>query len=166
MAQITLKGNPINTRGDLPAVGSAAPTFSLTNGDLAEVALDDFKGKKVILNIFPSIDTPVCAMSVKKFNEEAASKDDVVVLCISKDLPFAHKRFCGAEGVENVQPLSELRDTKFGEDYGVQMVDGPLATLFARAIVVVDGEGKVTHTELVPEIAEEPDYNAALEAVS
>ena len=165
MATVTLGGNPTKTSGELPSVGSPAPDFSLTKTDLANVSLKDFAGKKVILNIFPSIDTSVCAASVKKFNSEAANVDNTVVLCVSKDLPFAHQRFCGAEGIENVTPLSEMRNSDFGSSYGVRIEDGPLAGVFARSIVVIDESGKVTHTQLVTEIKEEPDYEAALAAV-
>ncbi len=166
MAQITLKGNAINTVGELPGVGSQAPDFTLTSTDLSEVSLKDYSGKKVILNIFPSLDTPVCANSVRKFNAEASSLDNTVVLCISLDLPFAHKRFCTTEGLENVTALSELRQRKFGEDYGVRIADGPLAGVFSRAIVVVDETGKVVYTEQVPEITQEPDYEKALKSIS
>lgn len=165
MAETKLGGNPVHTSGDLPAVGSQAPDFSLTKTDLSDVSLGDYAGKKVILNIFPSIDTDVCAASVRKFNSEAAALDDTVVLAVSKDLPFAHKRFCGAEGIDKVVSVSELRNTDFGPAYGVRLEDGPLAGLFARSIVVVDGAGKVVHTQLVHEIKEEPDYAAALKAV-
>jgi len=164
MASITLKGNPINTNGDLPKVGAAAPAFSLTKVDLSDVGLDAFAGKTVVLNIFPSIDTPVCAASVRRFNAEVNKLADTVVLCASADLPFAHKRFCGAEGLDNVLSVSDLRDKGFGERYGVKVVDGPLAGLLARAVVVIKG-GKVTYTQLVPEIAEEPNYDAAIAAV-
>lgn len=166
MAQITLKGNAINTIGDLPAVGSQAPDFSLTNTDLADISLKDYSGKNVILNIFPSLDTPVCANSVRKFNSEASNLSNTVVLCISVDLPFAHKRFCTTEGLENVVALSELRKRQFGEDYGVRIADGPLAGVFSRAIVVVDASGKVTYTEQVPEITQEPDYDKALQSIA
>ena len=162
MADITLKGNPIHTSGDLPAAGSAAPDFQLVDGNLATKGLGDFSGTK-ILNIFPSVDTPVCATSIRKFNEQAASKDGVSVLCISADLPFAQQRFCGAEGIEGVVSLSNFRDSDFGNDYGVTITDGPLAGLLARAVVVVDENGTITHSELVPEIAQEPDYAAALD---
>lgn len=165
MAQITLQGNPIETIGSLPAVGSAAPAFTLTNADLADVSLGDFAGKTLVLNIFPSIDTPVCADSVRKFNQAAASKDNVEVLCISADLPFALSRFCGAEGLDNVVTLSSFRSADFGKDYGAVITTGPLAGLMSRAIVVVDGSGKVSYTEQVPEIAQEPDYDAALNAL-
>lgn len=162
MAQITLRGNPINTVGELPSVGSSAPAFSLTGGDLGAVSSEQFRGKPVVLNIFPSVDTPVCATSVRTFNERAAGSGATVV-CVSKDLPFAFARFCGAEGIENVTTASAFRDS-FGEDYGVTIADGPMAGLLARAIVVVGADGNVTYTELVPEIGQEPDYDAALAA--
>lgn len=162
MAQITLRGNPINTVGELPAVGSKAPPFSLTGGDLAALGSEQFGGKPVVLNIFPSIDTPVCATSVRTFNERAA-KGGATVLNVSKDLPFAQARFCGAEGIENVKTASAFRDS-FGEDYGVTLRDGPMAGLLARAIVVIGADGNVAYTELVPEIAQEPNYDAALAA--
>lgn len=162
MATITLKGTPWHTNGELPKVGQKAPSFKLTKNDLTEVTLADFSGKKVVLNIFPSIDTPVCATSVRKFNERAASLKNAVVLCVSKDLPFAQKRFCGSEGIEKVISVSAFRDETFGKSYGVQITDGPLAGLFARAVVVVDETGKVAYTELVPEIAQEPNYEACL----
>ncbi len=163
MAQITLRGNSINTVGELPAVGSPAPAFSLTGADLGAVTNEQFSGKSVLLNIFPSVDTPVCAMSVRKFNERAAGTD-VTVVNVSKDLPFAQKRFCGAEGIENVTTASAFRDS-FGEDYGTTIVDGPMAGLLARAVVVIGADGNVTYVQLVPEIAEEPDYDAALAAL-
>jgi len=163
MAQITLRGNPINTVGELPAVGSEAPAFNLTGGDLGSVSNEQFSGKPLVLNIFPSVDTPVCATSVRTFNERAAASG-VSVVCVSKDLPFAFQRFCGAEGIENVKTASAFRDS-FGEDYGVTITDGPMAGLLARAIVVIGADGKVAYTELVPEIAQEPDYDAALSAV-
>jgi len=165
MAETKLGGNPVHTSGELPAVGSQAPDFTLTKTDLSDASLKDYAGKKVILNIFPSIDTDVCAASVRKFNSEAAGIDGAVVLAISKDLPFAHKRFCGAEGIDNVVSLSELRNHDFGAAYGVRLTDGPLSGLFARSIVVLDDNGKVVHNQLVPEIKEEPDYDAALAAV-
>jgi thiol peroxidase len=164
MAQITLRGNPINTVGELPAVGSPAPAFTLTGINLSPITKDQFSGKPVVLNIFPSVDTPVCATSVRTFNERAAASG-ATVLCVSNDLPFAFARFCGAEGIENVQTGSSFRDS-FGEDYGVSLVDGPMAGLLARAIVVIGADGNVTYTELVPEIAQEPDYDAALAAVA
>ena len=163
MAQITLKGNPINTAGELPAVGAAAPSFSLTGTDLGVVSSDQFSGKAVLLNIFPSIDTPVCATSVRTFNERAAATG-AAVLNVSKDLPFAQKRFCGAEGIENVVTASAFRDS-FGEDFGITIADGPMAGLLGRAVVVVGADGKVVYAELVPEIAQEPDYDAALAAL-
>ena len=166
MAEITLKGSPIHTCGTLPAVGSKAADFVLTKTDLSNITLADFAGKRIVLNIFPSIDTPVCATSVRKFNAAADKLKNTVVLCISLDLPFAHKRFCGAEGLENVIPASELRKRKFGEDYGVRIVDGPLAGLFSRAVVIIDEQGSVIYAEQVPEIAQEPDYGAALKVLS
>jgi thiol peroxidase len=164
VAQITLHENPINTVGELPAVGSPAPGFSLTGTDLGAVSADQFRGKPFLLNIFPSVDTPVCAASVRTFNERAAA-NGVAVVCVSKDLPFAQKRFCGSEGIENVTTASAFRDG-FGEDYGVTLVDGPMAGLLARAVVVVGANGDVVYSELVPEIAQEPDYDAALAASS
>lgn len=164
MAQITLRGNPINTVGELPAVGSPAPAFTLTGTDLGAVSNDQFSGKTLVLNIFPSVDTPVCAKSVRTFNERAAGGGATVVN-VSKDLPFAQARFCGAEGIENVKTGSAFRDS-FGEDYGVTITDGPMAGLLARAVVVIGADGNVAYTELVPEIAQEPDYDAALAAVS
>jgi thioredoxin-dependent peroxiredoxin len=163
MAQITLRGNQINTVGDLPAVGSPAPGFALTGTDLGEVSSSQFRDNPVLLNIFPSVDTPVCATSVRTFNDRAAASG-AAVLCISKDLPFAQKRFCGAEGIESVTTASAFRDS-FGEDYGVTIVDGPMAGLLARAIVVIGADGNVAYTELVPEIAQEPNYDAALAAL-
>ena len=166
MAHVTFQGTPVNTVGDLPAVGQAAPDFTLTKTDLSDVSLADYKGKKLVLNIFPSVDTPVCAASVRRFNDEAGKLDNTEVLCISRDLPFALGRFCGAEGLENVTSASELRSDDFGQDYGVRIADSALAGLFARAIVVIDEEGKVVYTQLVPEIAEEPDYQGALAALA
>ena len=164
MAEITLGGNPVHTSGDLPAVGAAAPGFSLVGGDLAEFDASAFDGKNVILNIFPSIDTPTCATSVRQFNERAAGMDETVVLCVSADLPFAQNRFCGAEGIENVKTASTFR-SDFGDAYGVTLTDGALAGVLARAVVVVGPDGTVKHTELVSEIAQEPDYDAALAAL-
>jgi thiol peroxidase len=163
MAQITLRGNPINTVGELPAVGTAAPTFTLTGTDLGAVTSDQYRDKAVLLNIFPSVDTPVCAMSVRTFNERAAGSG-VSVLCVSNDLPFAQNRFCGAEGIENVKTASAFRDS-FGADYGITITDGPMAGLLGRAVVVVGADGKVAYTELVPEIGQEPNYDAALAAL-
>ncbi len=162
MAQITLRGNPINTSGELPAVGSPAPAFTLTGTDLGQVSSEQFRGKPVVLNIFPSVDTPVCAASVRAFNESAAASG-AAVLCVSNDLPFAQKRFCGAEGIENVTTASAFRDD-FGKDYGITIVDGPMAGLLGRAVVVVGADGNVVYTELVPEIGQEPNYDAALAA--
>ncbi len=164
MAEITFRGNPINTTGELPAVGESAPAFTLTGTDLGDVSNDSYAGQPVVLNIFPSIDTQVCATSVRTFNERAADTG-VAVLCVSADLPFAAARFCGAEGIENVKPASAFRSS-FGADYGVTIADGPLAGLLARSVVVIDGSGSVTYTELVPEIAQEPNYDAALDAVA
>lgn len=165
MADITLKDHPIHTCGELPAIGSQAPDFLLTKTNLADVSLKDFAGNRIVLNIFPSIDTPVCAASVRRFNEAANQLDHTVVLCASLDLPFAHERFCSAEGLDNVIPVTELRKRQFGEDYGVRIVDGPIAGLFSRAVVIVDEDGKVIYTELVPEIAQEPNYARALKAL-
>jgi len=165
MAQITLKGNPINTIGELPKTGSQAPDFKLTKTDLSDVSLKDFAGKRIVLNISPSLDTDVCADSIRRFNLEAGKLDNTVIFYVSKDLPFAHNRFCEAEGIENVISTSELRDDKFGKDYGVRIVDGPLAGLLSRAVVIIDENGKVVYTEQIPEIAQEPDYEAALNSL-
>jgi len=165
MAKITFKGSPVLTAGDLPRVGAEAPEFSLVKTDLSEVSLADYKGKKVVLNIFPSVDTGVCAASVRRFNAEASKHDNTVVLCISRDLPFAHARFCGAEGLDDVVSLSEYKDEIFSQNYGIKMVDGPLNGLHSRAVVVVDEKGKVTHSEQVDDIVNEPDYEAALKAL-
>lgn len=166
MSDITLKGNPIKTAGDLPDVGTPAPAFTLVKNDLSEASLSDFEGKKVVLNIFPSIDTPVCSASVKRFNEEASRMTDTAVLCISADLPFALGRFCGAEGLKDVTPLSVFRSPEFGKNYGVLITTGPLAGVLSRAIVVIDGTGKVSYTEQVPEITQEPNFDAALSALA
>ncbi len=165
MAQITLKGNSINTIGELPSVGSQAPDFKLTKSDLSDITLKDFAGKKVILNIFPSIDTGICSMSVRKFNQEASELVNTVVIGVSKDTPFALKRFCGAEGIEKVITTSSLRDNSFDKQYGVTIAESGMAGLLSRAIVIVDGSGKVIYTEQVPEITQEPNYVAALAAV-
>ena len=165
MAQVTLKGNPVQTIGNLPAIGETAPGFSLVDKDLKEISMQDFAGKKIVLNIFPSVDTPTCAMSVRRFNAEIAKRDNAVAVCASMDLPFAHARFCGAEGLKNVVSASAFRQPEFGERYGVRITDGPLKGLFARAVVVVDEKGQVIYNQLVPEIAEEPDYDAALKAL-
>lgn len=162
MAQITLGGKPVNTIGNLPAVGSPAPAFTLTGADLGAVSSEQFRGKPVLLNIFLSVDTGVCATSVRTFNERAAGSG-LTVVCVSKDLPFALSRFCGAEGIENVTTASAFRDS-FGEDYGLTITDGPMTGLLGRAVVVIDADGTVAYTELVPEIASEPDYDAALAA--
>jgi thiol peroxidase len=164
MATITFKGTPIHTIGELPAQGSSAPDFVLVKQDLSETVLADYKGKRLVLNIFPSIDTGVCAMSVRKFNEKAAALKNTVVLCVSMDLPFAQSRFCGAEGIKNVVTASSFRSA-FGDHYGVTIADGPLAGLLSRAVVVVSETGKVLNTEQVPEIAQEPNYDAALAAL-
>jgi thiol peroxidase len=164
MATVTLRGNPFNTSGELPAVGSAAPDFSLVGRDLSDVSKESLAGKRVVLNIFPSIDTPTCATSVRTFNERAAGLDNTVVLCVSEDLPFAAGRFCGAEGIENVQTGSGFRGD-FAEAYGVRLEEGPLSGLMARAVVVVGEDGTVKYTQLVPEIADEPDYDSALAAL-
>jgi thiol peroxidase len=161
MAEITFRGNPLHTVGELPAVGSPAPAFTLTGMDLSDVTLGDFAGQNVVLNIFPSIDTAVCAASVRTFNERAAALEGTKVLNVSADLPFAMGRFCGAEGIEDVESASAFR-SDFGETYGVRIAEGPLAGLMSRAVVVVDGDGVVTYTEQVPEIGQEPDYDAAL----
>ena len=162
MAEIKLGGNPIHTNGDLPKVGSKAPDFKLTDMDLKDVSLADFKGKKKLLNIVPSLDTPVCAMSTKKFNEQAAKHPNTVMLIIAADLPFAMKRFCSAENTDKVKSLSMMRDRHFAKDYGVLITDGPLAGITARAVVVIDENDKVVHAELVPEIKQEPNYDKAL----
>ncbi|MBU1369911.1 MAG: thiol peroxidase [Bacteroidetes bacterium] len=165
MATITLKGNQINTKGNLPKTATQAPDFKLVKSDLSELNKEALKGKKVVLNIFPSLDTDVCAASVRRFNKEAAGLDNTVVVCVSKDLPFAHSRFCSTEGIDNVLSASDFRDGSFGENYGLTIVDGPLAGLHSRAVVVLDEAGQVIYTEQVPEIVEEPDYEAALNAV-
>ncbi len=165
MAKITLKGSPVNTSGNLPAKGSKAPEFKLVKSDLSSLSLSELKGKKLILNIFPSLDTSVCATSVRKFNQLAAGKSNAVVLAISKDLPFAHGRFCSTEGITNVTTLSGFRDKDFGKTYGIDIIDGPLAGVYARSIVVVDEHGVVAYTQLIPEITQEPDYDAALAAL-
>tara|TARA_R110002020_G_scaffold21009_8_gene71465 strand:+ start:27796 stop:28302 length:507 start_codon:yes stop_codon:yes gene_type:complete len=165
MSIVTLKGNTLHTSGELPAVGSTAPDFTLTKTDLSPATLADFKGKKVVLNIFPSIDTGTCAQSVREFNKKATGLNDTVVLCVSKDLPFAQARFCGAEGIENVIMLSDFREGSFGKAYGLEFVDGPLKSLHSRSVVVLDGEGKVLYNQQVAETVDEPDYQAALQAL-
>jgi thiol peroxidase len=165
MSNITLKGNAINTIGNLPKIGSKAPNFILTAVDLSHKSLSDFKGKKVILNIFPSIDTGTCATSVREFNKKATDLENTIVLCISKDLPFAQARFCGAEGIENVIMLSDFADGNFGKSYELEIANGPLIHLHSRAIVIVDEKGNVIYTEQVQEIVDEPNYTAALKAL-
>ncbi|MCR4346362.1 MAG: thiol peroxidase [Sulfuricaulis sp.] len=162
MADITHRGNPVHTSGNLPAVGSRAPDFRLTDADLKDVSLADFKGKKKLLNIFPSIDTPTCALSTRKFNEYAAQHANAVIIMVSADLPFAQKRFCTAENTNNVKTLSMMRDRNFARDYGMLLLDGLYQGVTARAIVVIDENDKVIYTELVPEIRQEPNYDAAL----
>jgi len=162
MAEITLKGNKIKTVGDLPSVGDFAPDFTLIKNDLSRVSLKDFAGTRLVLNIFPSLDTATCAMSVKKFNEKAASLENTKVLCISRDLPFAQARFCGAEGIENVITLSDFTRGEFGKNYKLEIIEGPLAYLHSRAVIIVDENGKVIYNQQVPEITNEPDYDAAL----
>ncbi|MBE0649396.1 MAG: thiol peroxidase [Bacteroidales bacterium] len=165
MSKITLKGNPVNTLGNLPEKGTQAPEFNLVKQDLSVAKLSDFKGQKVVLNIFPSLDTATCAMSVRRFNAEASGLDNTVVLCISKDLPFAQARFCGAEGLDKVITLSDFRNGSFGKDYQLEIADGPLAGLESRVVIIVDEKGKVVYTQQVPEIVNEPDYEAALAAL-
>lgn len=165
MANTTLGGNPVHTNGDLPAKGSHAADFSLVNTDLGTISLDNYKGKKLILNIFPSIDTGTCAASVREFNKKASSLENTTVLCISRDLPFAQKRFCGAEGIENVVTLSDFREGAFGKSYGLELLDGPLQGLLARSVVVLDENHDVVYTELVPDIKDEPNYEGALAAL-
>ena len=165
MATVTLKGNPIHTNGELPQLGSAAPDFKLVTKDLTDVSLAAWAGKKKVLNIVPSLDTAVCATSARKFNEKVGSRGDAVVLVISADLPFASGRFCTAEGLANVVPLSLMRSKGFAKEYGVLITDGPLAGLTARAVVVLDAADRVVHRQLVPEIGQEPDYDAALAAL-
>ncbi|MGO1244182.1 MAG: thiol peroxidase [Sphingobacterium sp.] len=165
MATIKFKGSPVNTLGSLPSVGDIAPNFKLTSGDLSEKSLSDFKGKKVVLNIFPSVDTGTCAASVRKFNEKASALENTVVLCISRDLPFAQGRFCAAEGLENVIMLSEYKDSNFSDAYHLRFTDGPLAGLLSRSVVVIDENGNVSYTEQVEETSEEPNYDQAITAL-
>lgn len=162
MAKTLFKGSPVEVAGDLPRVGAEAPNFHLTKVDLSDISLSELKGKRVVLNIFPSVDTGVCAASVRRFNKEISELDNSTVLCISRDLPFAHARFCGAEGIDGVVSLSEYKNEVFSQNYGVKMLDGPLAGLLARAVVVIDEKGIVVHSELVDDIVNEPDYEAAL----
>ncbi len=165
MAQITLQGNTIHTNGELPQVGTPAKDFQLVKNDLSMASLSDFKGSKVVLNIFPSVDTGTCAASVRKFNEKASSLENTKVLCISRDLPFAQARFCGAEGLSNVINLSDFRDGSFGKEYGLTIADGPLAGLLSRVVIVIDENGVVQYSEQVPEIVDEPNYDNALAAL-
>ena len=166
MSKVTLQGKPVQTVGSLPAVGMPAPPFRLVKSDLSEVSLQDFAGKNILLNIFPSLDTSVCAASVRRFNKEAGESSDTVVLCISADLPFAHKRFCESEGLDDVIPLSVFRSPEFGRDYGVTFTSGPLLGLLSRSVIIIDKSGKVAYTEQVPEISQEPDYDSAMLALS
>lgn len=164
MAETALRGNPVHTVGDLPSVGAPSPSFDLTRGDLSQITADDLAGKRVILNIFPSLDTDPCATSVRKFNEFASGLDNTVVLCVSADLPFAQRRFCVAEGLDDVIPASTFR-SDFGTAYGVTLADGKMAGLLARSVVVLDEHGTVVHSQLVPEITQEPNYDAAIESL-
>lgn len=166
MATITLHSNPLNTVGNLPTVGSQAPAFTVTKSDLSEISLQDCLGRRIVLNIFPSLDTPTCAIAMKRFNEIATKLPNTLILCVSADLPFAQKRFCGAEHLDNIQAVSVFRHPGFGQDYGVTIAEGPLSGLLSRAIVVLDETGKVIYTEQVKEIADEPDYNAVLEVLN
>jgi len=166
MAKITLKGNPVNTIGDLIAVGTKAPEFELVKNDLSKTRLSDYKGQQVILNIFPSLDTGTCAASVRKFNKEAGSLTNTKVLCISRDLPFAQARFCGAEGIENVETLSDFATGMVGKDYNLEIVDGPLASLHSRVVIVLDENSVVKYTQQVPEIVDEPNYQEVLSSIS
>ncbi|MEL4309170.1 thiol peroxidase [Joostella sp. CR20] len=165
MATVTLKGNEIHTSGELPKVGTAAPEFSLVKTDLSTASLSDFKGSKLVLNIFPSVDTGTCAASVRAFNKEASALNNTKVLCISRDLPFAMARFCGAEGLDNVINLSDFKNHEFGKTYGLDFIDGPLEGLLSRVVIVVNENGEITHTEQIAETADEPNYAAALKAL-
>ncbi|MDH3349721.1 MAG: thiol peroxidase [Desulfobulbaceae bacterium] len=163
MARTSFKGNPVETEGDLPKIGSQAPDFKLTNTDLSDVVVGDYLGRRIVMNIFPSIDTPVCANSVRRFNKEASEGSDTVVLCISADLPFAHQRFCEVEGLKNVIPLSVFRNPEFGRDYGLTIAGGALVGLLARAVIILDDAGKIGYCQLVQDIAQEPDYETAIQ---
>ena len=165
MAEITLQGNKVNTNGDIPQIGSSAPDFILVDSDLNDLSLSNYDGKNIILNIIPSLDTPVCQKSTKIFNEKASNLSDVIVLAVSADLPFAMKRFCSAESIESVKPMSMMRSRDFAKDYGVLLVDGPLSGITARAVVVINKDKKIIHSELVQEIANEPNYEAALNSL-
>lgn len=162
METVYFKGTPCHTYGDVPGVGAKAACYNFVTPELKEISCNDFKGKRVVLNVFPSLDTPVCAASVRRFNQEASSLDNTVVLCVSMDLPFAAARFCTAEGLTDVVPASAFRSPMFAEKYGLELVDGPLAGLLARAVIILDGDRKVVYRELVDEITREPDYEAAL----
>lgn len=166
MANITLGGNPVETIGNLPEVGSSAPNFTLTAPDLADKTLADYSGTRVVLNVFPSIDTGTCAQSVRTFNKRASELENTKVLCVSKDLPFAMSRFCGAEGIENVETLSDYKNGNFGTNYGLAFKNGPLETLHSRCVIVLDADGSVLHTEQVGEIVDEPNYDAAINSLS
>lgn len=166
MANVTLGGTPVETVGNLPKVGSKAPNFKLTAPDLSDKSNSDFKGSRLVLNIFPSVDTGTCAQSIRTFNEKASQLENTKILCISKDLPFAMARFCGAEGIENVESVSDYKTGKFGDDYGLTFSSGPFETLLSRCIVVIDSNGKVLHTEQVQEIADEPNYESALASLA
>lgn len=166
MSTIKLKGNSINTSGEIPAVNTSATDFKLVKTDLSEISLSDLKGRRVVLNIFPSIDTGTCAASVRKFNELASKLENTTILCVSRDLPFAQQRFCGAEGLDNVLPVSDFRDGSFGKSYGLLIEDGPLKGLHSRAVVVIDEHGTIRHTEQVGDIVDEPNYDAALASLS
>ncbi|MBW6519401.1 MAG: thiol peroxidase [Desulfoarculaceae bacterium] len=165
MAQVTLQGKPVNTSGTLPKIREKAPDFLLTKTDLSDVSRQDYTGKRIVLNVFPSIDTSVCATSVRRFNSEIDKLANAVCLCASRDLPFAHSRFCGSEGLDRVIAVSELRNSDLGDNYGLRIIDGPLAGLLARAVVVIDEKGMVLHSQLVPEISDEPDYEAAMKVL-
>ncbi|WP_031425519.1 thiol peroxidase [Flavimarina sp. Hel_I_48] len=165
MAKIALGGNTIHTSGTLPEIGKIAPQFKLAKSDLTDATLEDYNGRKVVMNIFPSVDTGVCAASIREFNKKASDLDETAVLCISKDLPFAQARFCGAEGLENVESLSDFRTGSFGSDYGLEITEGAFEGLLSRVVIVLDEEGKVIYTEQVPEIGKEPDYDSALSAL-
>lgn len=165
MATVTFQNNPMHTAGNLPKVGTIAPKFELVKGDLSTLTNDDLKGKRILLNIFPSLDTSVCATSVRKFNQKAAQMANTAVVAVSKDLPFAQSRFCTTEGIENVIAASAFRSTEFGKEYGVELIDGPLAGLLCRAVIIIDESGKILYEQLVSEITHEPDYEAAIEAL-
>lgn len=165
METISFKGSPCHTFGNIPAVGSKAPDFTLVSPELKELHFADYQGKRVVLNVFPSLDTSVCAASVRRFNKEASSLNNAVVLCVSMDLPFAAGRFCTAEGLDNVTPASAFRSPEFSKNYGLQLVDGPLAGLLARAVIIIDEKGNVAYSDLVEEITDEPKYDEALDVL-